>query len=342
MAKRRQAKNEELLLIPFLDILCSLIGVLVLIVVVLCVAQTQRAKGRSQEEIDRSLKYVDALKKQKELSQYKNVLQEDVAKVAELRKVAEEKKERIAKLRKLLGTTKEIQKMNEELNENLIKELDNLLLEIDGFKREQTGLQKQIAELTEELKKRQVPTQKVVPPVVIQPGGSGMAQGAKIFFVEASGGKLSIFWDSKKKTVLSAAPEVVIADPAFNFFLGEVKKVPQSKIIFVVRDDGMSAYNNAVGWAQSTYGYGVSQIGKIPAPGRGAIDLAMFRDYLGTMTPPPDAKVDDGSGKPAAAPTPAPAPAPAKPAAAPAPGAAPAKPAAPPAAAPAAAPQTKK
>lgn len=332
MAKRRQAKNEELLLIPFLDILCSLIGVLVLIVVVLCVAQTQRAKGRSQEEIDRSLKYVDALKKQKELNQFKNIVQEDVAKVAELRKVAEEKKERIAKLRKLLGTSKEIQKMNEELNDNMIKELDNLLLEIDGFTREQTDLKKQIAELNDELKKRQIPTTKVVPPVVIQPGGSGLAQGAKVFFVEASGGKLTLFWDAKKKTVLSAAPEVVIADPVFQFFLGEVKKVPQSKIVFVVRDDGMYAYNNAVGWAQTTYGYGLNQIGKIPAPGRGQIDLAMFRDYLGTMNPPPDAKVDDGSGKPAAAPA----------APTPTPGAAPAKPAAPPAAAPAAAPQTKK
>ena len=318
MAKRRQAKNEELLLIPFLDILCSLIGVLVLIVVVLCVAQSQRAKGRTQEELDRSQKYVDALKKQKELNQFKNVLQEDVAKVDVLRK--------------LLGTSKEIQKMNEELNDNMIKELDNLLLEIDGFTREQTDLKKQIAALNEELKARQIPTQKVVPPVVIQPGGSGLAQGAKVFFVEASGGKLTIFWDAKKKTVLSAAPEVVIADPVFNFFLAEVKKVPQSKIVFVVRDDGMYSYNNAVGWAQTTYGYGVSQIGKIPAPGRGQIDLAMFRDFLGIMTPPPDAKVDDGSGKPA---TTAPAPAPA-----PAPGAAPAKPASPPAAAPAAAPQT--
>ena len=41
-----------LMLIPFLDILCSLIGVLVLIIVVLVVAQTQRIRGRTQEEVD--------------------------------------------------------------------------------------------------------------------------------------------------------------------------------------------------------------------------------------------------------------------------------------------------
>ena len=42
MVKRRSHRSDEIMLIPFLDILCSLIGVLVLIIVVLCVAQTQK------------------------------------------------------------------------------------------------------------------------------------------------------------------------------------------------------------------------------------------------------------------------------------------------------------
>ena len=37
MVRRNKHKSEELMLIPFLDILCSLIGVLVLIIVVLLV-----------------------------------------------------------------------------------------------------------------------------------------------------------------------------------------------------------------------------------------------------------------------------------------------------------------
>ena len=42
--------------------------------------------------------------------------------------------------------------------------------------------------------------------------------------------------------------------------------VPQSKIIFLLRDDGMGAYNLGAGWAQATYGYRVEQIGKLPFP----------------------------------------------------------------------------
>lgn len=312
MARRRQGKNEELLLIPFLDILCSLIGVLVLIVVVLCVAQSQKAKGRTQEDLDRSQKYVDAIKKQKELDKLKQVLQIDVAKIEELRKQAAEKEEKLAKIRKLLSTSADIKKMNQELSQNMLKELDNLLLEIEGLTKQEVELKKEIAALMEELKARAAPMEKVVPPVVVQPGGSGLAQGTKIFFVEATGGKLTIFWDQKQKTIVSAAPEVVAADVAYNHLLKEVLKVPQSKIIFLLRDDGTGAYNNAAGWAQATYNYRVDQIGRLLLPGRGEIDLQMFKDYLGTMTPPPEAKlVAPPPAKPAAPAAPA-APAPTK------------------------------
>ena len=54
MVKRHPRRSDEIMLIPFLDILCSLIGVLVLIIVVLVVAQTQKINGRTPEELDRS------------------------------------------------------------------------------------------------------------------------------------------------------------------------------------------------------------------------------------------------------------------------------------------------
>ncbi|MFN7564653.1 MAG: hypothetical protein ACK5TH_22965, partial [Prosthecobacter sp.] len=57
MAKRRPAAKDEILLIPFLDILCSLIGVLVLIIVFLAVSQTTQTEGRTQEEVDRAIQY---------------------------------------------------------------------------------------------------------------------------------------------------------------------------------------------------------------------------------------------------------------------------------------------
>lgn len=302
MAHRRHSKTEELMLIPFLDILCSLIGVLVLIIVVLCVAQSQRAKGRTQEELDRSQQYVDALKKQKEQTAGKPLIEAKLAKLEELKKENAEKEIRLAKLRKLLATSSDIKKMNQEMSQNLMKELDNLLVEIEGLAKEDGAQKKEIAALMAELQKREPPKKKELAAVVVQPGGSGLAKGSKVFFVEASGGKLTIFWDGKQKTVLSAADEVIATDVAFNYLLQEVLKVPQAKIIFLLRDDGMGAYNKAVGWAQSTYNYRVDQIGKLPIPGRGQIDLQMFKDFLGTMTPPPPA--------PPAAPATPPAPVP--------------------------------
>ncbi len=326
MAKRRHAKNEELMLIPFLDILCSLIGVLVLIIVVLCVAQSQRARGRSQEDLDRSKQYIDAVKKAKEVSQFKNVVQEDVKKLEELKKEVEAKKKRVAMLRKLLASTTETGDMNKEFAENLTKELDDLLVESGGIDTEQKKLQEEIAKLMAEMKARQVPTTKPVPAVIVQPGGSGLAEGG-VYFVETTGGKLTIYWDAKQKTVLSASPDVVGTDTSFQYFLKQVAASPKAKIIFLVRDDGMGGFNNAAGWAQQTYGLRTDQVGRLPIPGRGEIDLQMFNKFLGTMAPPPEAKVIQ-VGAPAAAPA-AGAPAPAAgtpPAAPPAPATPPATP----------------
>ena len=68
MVKRQKHRSDELMLIPFLDILCSLIGVLVLIIVVLVVAQTQRINGRTPEELRRAEDYLRMLRLKKEFA----------------------------------------------------------------------------------------------------------------------------------------------------------------------------------------------------------------------------------------------------------------------------------
>lgn len=279
------------MLIPFLDILCSLIGVLILIIVVLCVAQTQKINGRTPEEIVMSQDFLKLLKQQKEDEKISLEIKEKLAALEKLRDEAGEKQQQIARLRKLLDMSDSVRANNKEMSQNLVKELDNLLLEVGGLSAHEVDVKKEIARLNDEIKKRQPPEQKVLPPVVVQPSGSGLAKGSKVFFVEASGGRLTVYWDEEKKSVVSAVPDVIAADVAFNAFLKHVIAVPQSKIVFLLRDDGMGAYNNGAGWAQATYGFRVDQIGKLPLPGRGAVDLKMFKDYIGTMAPPPEAKL---------------------------------------------------
>ncbi len=314
------------MLIPFLDILCSLIGVLVLIIVVLCVAQLQKINGRTPEELQRAEEAMKMRKQQKENDRINDLLKDKVVKLEDLQKQTKERQEEFAKLRKLLDTSVADREKNKTASEKLMKELDDLLIEVNGLTQQEPPLKKEIAALQAEIAKRKPPANKGAP-VVVSPGGSGLAKGSKVFFVEASGGKLTFFWDEKTKMTISSAPDVVAVDAGFNAFLKAVAAVPQSKIIFLLRDDGMGAYNVGAGWAQATYGYQVGQIGKLPLPGRGEIDLKMFKEFLGALTPPADlakppatpapaAKPPGAPGTPAAA-TPAPpkaTPAPATPA----------------------------
>ena len=286
MVKRHARRSDEIMLIPFLDILCSLIGVLVLIIVVLVVAQTQKIKGRTPQELARAENHLKLLKQQKEDEKLNSTLKDKVAALEKLQEETKTQEEQLAKLRKLLETSAADRERNQRMSQNMLKELDNLMLELSGLATQVAPLKKEIADMLAEIQKRKPVPQKL-PSVIVQPGGSGLAKGTKVFFVEASAGKLTMYWDEKTKTVVSAVPDVIAADAAFNAYLKAVLTVPQGKIIFLLRDDGMGAYNLGAGWAQATYGYRVDQIGKLPLPGRGEVDLRMFAEFLGALPPPP-------------------------------------------------------
>lgn len=284
MAKRRHAAKDEILLVPFLDILCSLIGVLILIIVVLCVSQTQQTEGRTEEDVKMAQ---DAKRMRKEIVERKAqdiVLKEKIATLDAQQKQIDEKNQRFVMLRKLLNTSKDIQEANLKISQQMQKELDDLMLEIEGMKKQQTESQKKIAVLMAEIKKRQVPPDKKIPPVVVQPSGSGMANDTKVFFVEASGGALKILNAWGEDYRLSATAEVVVSDVAYNHFLTEVAKNPKSIVLFLIRDDGQGAFNNGAGRADNEYKV---RVGKLPIPGRGVLDLAMFEKFRGKIQPPP-------------------------------------------------------
>jgi biopolymer transport protein ExbD len=287
MAKRRHAAKDEILLVPFLDILCSLIGVLVLIIVVLCVSMTEQTDGRPEAEVEMAQEAKKLRKIIEEQKKAEIIIQEKIATLDEIKKQLEEKQQRFIKLRKLRDTSKDIIESNQKLSQQMQKELDDLLVEIDGLVIQQTESQKAIAALQAELKERQVPPDKKVPPVVVQPGGSGIAAGTAVFFIEASAGALKVLgaWGNEDYR-LSATAEVVVADAAYNHFLTEVAKLPKSLLLFLVREDGAAAFNNGAGRAEADYNLRVS---KLPVPGRGVLDLKMFEKFRGKVPPPPAA-----------------------------------------------------
>jgi len=271
-----------MLMVPFLDILCSLIGVLVLIIVFLAVSQTTQTEGRTEEEVNRAIKHRQLSQRQQREAALESEVKPLLVKLASLEEEAEAKEQQAARLRKIVSQAED----SRVLSQNLLKALDNLLLEITGYETQTIEVKKSIAELMAEIKKRDL-VAKTPGPVLVQPAGAGTEPDSKVFFVEASGGKIVLYWSKTEMTQVSSAPEVIIADASYETFLKKVKEQPKAKIVFLVRDDGLGSYNNAAGWAQQTHAFEPAQVAKLPIPGRGKIDLGMFDSLLGSI-PVPD------------------------------------------------------
>jgi hypothetical protein len=285
MSRRAKHKTEEIMMVPFLDILCSLIGVLVLIIVVLVVAQTQRINGRTPEELHRAQEYIRMQKAQKDNVLKYSGLAEKLEKLAQVQADHRAKKDSAEKLGALLNDAEVNREKNQEAAQKYKMELENLLVEIRGLTTQEPELRKKAVDLEEAIKQLQGPVNKERS-VVVNPQGAGLAAGSAIFFVDATADKLTYYWNEKDRAVVSAVPEVIVADAGFNAFLDAVKKYPQSKMIFLMREDGMRSYNLAAGWAQANYGYAVGQIGKLPIPGRGELDMKLFGKLIGNLPAP--------------------------------------------------------
>lgn len=289
MAKRRDSSGNEVSLFPFLSILACLIGALVMIIVVMVVSQTTKADGRTKEEIERAQEFIKLEKQIEEQRKIQEQLKEQIAQLDKLQIELEEKRKRYLMLRKLLDSSKDVQEQNKQTSLKLQKELDDLMVEIDGLAKQIKESKAEIERLLAELKKRQEPPDKKPPPVVVQPGGAGMPEGTKVFFVEATGGALKVVGAWGEDYRLGATAEIIVADPKFNYFLAQAAKDPKAMLLFLIRDDGQTAFANAGGRAQNDYNI---RIAKLPIPGRGELDLKLFEKFRGAMPPPPPANPD--------------------------------------------------
>jgi hypothetical protein len=312
MSRRAKHRTEEIMMVPFLDILCSLIGVLVLIIVVLVVAQTQRINGRTPEELQLAQEYLRMVKIKQDNALKYSGLTEKLDKLSQVQADSLKAREAAEKLGAMLKDAELNREKNKDSSEKMKKELDDLLVEIRGLTAQEPELAQKVAELKEALAKLQAPENKERS-VMVNPQGSGLSEGVAVFFADLTADKITYYWNETEKSVVSAVPEVIVADASFNKFLEAVRKIPQSKLILLTRDDGMRSYNLAAGWAQSKHGYPVTQLGKLPVPGRGELDMKLFRKFMGKLPAPPVEKKDPPA--PNAPPAAPPAPAPAAPAA---------------------------
>ena len=270
MAKRRKNDDGGVSLFPFMSILACLIGILTLMISVTMQVNQMNREGRTEEEMARAVANRDLKKKaedtQKEIAKLEEKLRKEKSTAAELAKLEDQK---IVLRRKL----EEIQKAAhpDETDASLQKLVENLKQEITQLKRERPPLQKQLAALQAELKKRKEPP-KVVESVIIRPGGVGSREARNLFFVECNSTGIVILHEKGPSKPISKA--AIPTNEEFNAFLEKVKRTRDSMVLFLIRKSGNEAYLWAAGIAETKYEV---RTGKLPIPNEGKIDLSLFK-----------------------------------------------------------------
>jgi DNA gyrase/topoisomerase IV subunit A len=262
-------------LFPFMSILACLVGTIVVMICILSIIQAQQMGGRPKSEIADAMKFVAAQKELQELQAKMEQLQSQVMHQQEdaeiVKKQQEELEQRMIVLRRRMEAAKDSDKVNRELQ----KELELLLLQLTALAKEKPEFKKQIEELKKELAARKKDPQELLPKVVVQAGGSGIAQGGNLFFVEATGGAITLY---KSKTETKRITSGSIGtDQEYDTFLQAVAAIPNATLVFLIRDDGWGSYTRAAGWAESKFSV---KTGKLPIPSKGAIDLGQFERFL--------------------------------------------------------------
>lgn len=211
---------------------------------------------------------------EEKLKQDQKKLAETQAKIEELKAAEKERAELDARITQL---SLQLSQGNNsaETNRALQRELELAIMQIAAMAKEKPPIVEEVAKLKKELEARKIDPNKLAPQVVVQPGGSGMAQGGNLFFVEATGGALTLY-KSKTETARITTGSIG-TDKEYDAFLEKVAAAPQATLIFLIRDDGWYSYVRGAGWAEGTFKI---KTAKLPMPSKGAIDLGQFERYM--------------------------------------------------------------
>ena len=259
------------MLIPFLDILCSLIGVLILIIVMVSVAQVRKAGGRTREQLQLAQQFQDLKREQRELEKTAAERQQKSAELARKQQELAARQQKLIELRKRLELSAAEETKDKAKATAAQKLVEDLVRQIEALRKQAPPLQAEIAQLQKDLAARQKKPDARPPAIVVRPSGSGAAgRGQRLFFVEASGAGLQILSGGKTNRV---ARDSIGLDKEYNAFLKTVQETGGASLLFLIRKDGWWSYQRAAGWAEQEFQL---KTGKLPLPGDGAVDLSLF------------------------------------------------------------------
>jgi hypothetical protein len=264
MGRREESGDNDVSLFPFLSILACIIGVLTLMISTLALSQMDTEAvvaaeayekleadlAASEMQINDLTKQIqaesgknDAARKQRELLQLK---QENDA-MQQLFLVAREKENQLKA------------KLNPAATELKLEPLEALTADLNGYV-------DQIAQFKKELVNRGLPPEEGEFSVL--PGGSGV--GVVPRFIECTSNELVLHHLAQPVRVRVNAIET---NKEFLKLSNEVAGTEGAKIVFLVREDGVSVYRRAKRFTDSL---GVEN-GKLPVLGQGRINLQFFR-----------------------------------------------------------------
>lgn len=257
-------------LFPFLSILACLIGILTLLIRIISDVKEQEHRQRDKGELARAERMVGLESELKNLRRESAAVKKTLAQrnAASVELDALEDK-RIILRRQLTEIDAQAPKDGDAAMQ---KELERLIEQIASLKRERPALEQRLAALRAELERRKIKPSDQPPPVVIQPGGSGLYRNAKVFFVECDASGITLLDLNGKKTPVSLA--TIDTDRNYSAMLNQVKSHPNGYVLFLIRSSGHEAWRAAAALAESQFGV---VTGKLPVPTNGEIDLGRFK-----------------------------------------------------------------
>lgn len=255
-------------LFPFLSILACLIGILTMMIKIISDIKAQETSGRGEEEMARAKQHqqirAEIKTQQQELERIKAVLKE---RNSALVKLNELENKRIV-LRKKLDEEKANPKDSDQALQKL---LEQIIDQIAALKKERPALEKELAALKAELAKLSIKPETKIPPVRINPAGSGISANTEIFFIECNANGLVIFDKGGEKKSVSAA--TINTDGQLASTFNRAKSANQHLVLFLIRNDGSNTYRTAAVLAEDKYSL---RTGKLPIPTQGEVDLSLF------------------------------------------------------------------
>lgn len=269
MPRRKKRDDATVSLFPFMSVLASLIGILVVLIAANMVANAKKQEGLTQEEYDKAIEHKKLKSQIAELEELKEVNEEEIKKekktVFEMMKL----QERNIALKQKMDDLSEAS--DDQSDAELQKIVENLQTETKELQKEQPTFEKRIAELQKEIEERKIQP-KPKESVVIRPGGIGTKIPKNIFFVEANSTGI-VVREHEGGERFQVSQAAIDSNDQYADFCQKVFDTKDSMILFLLRKSGRESYLWGAGFAESKFGV---KTGKLPVPNEGEVDLSLF------------------------------------------------------------------